>query len=513
MKIRAGIALLLTTIFGFLAVAPAMAEVPLVTWERGRTQECVLAGTAVTDKWVLTLEGEGIEPLEFKYRGLNPAGYAMFAIDVPDDLPVGGYQVFAEGIKTERITVAGISLIEQKTFSVITSTLDLTLIIAIFIFITSTISTIRARKYSRLSFASQQGVPSIKDLPLEQEKRRLPNFINAPYRLRISGLQSLEQSLFRYLVIREGELLFRLSTKLYGYFPMIGFLGGVIAGVEALRNDGIANTGMAIFVAIALLSVFDVYSGLLASLGFWFVQVASGNVSSFRDLLVLVAVAIAWVGPALFGAIYKEFVAREMRKEIAVVLSGIAGGVLFFFGQQLANSLLYTDAGQRKVSILAMAVVGIGVAVKGAADVFLLETLENPTKPIVDERLEMVRVSSPKAAFAVIVSTFIFMYIWTSSAQKALILAALFTLPYILLFVRFNEMSGRKAPLPKRNILIESLVITAITFVIYREISNQPLLLSERGYLFMLLAAIPAGLHAFYSAICSSLEDREIISA
>jgi hypothetical protein len=57
------------------------------------------------------------------------------------------------------------------------------------------------------------------------------------------------------------------------------------------------------------------------------------------------------------------------------------------------------------------------------------------------------------------------------------------------------------------------LVITGITFVIYREISNQPLLLSERGYLFMLLAAIPAGIHAFYSAICSSLEDREIISA
>jgi hypothetical protein len=56
--------------------------------------------------------------------------------------------------------------------------------------------------------------------------------------------------------------------------------------------------------------------------------------------------------------------------------------------------------------------------------------------------------------------------------------------------------------------LAESLVISAIAFVVFRQISTQPLLLDQRADLLLLLAGIAPVLHAIYSAIYSSNEEK-----
>ena len=89
--------------------------------------------------------------------------------------------------------------------------------------------------------------------------------------------------------------------------------------------------------------------------------------------------------------------------------------------------------------------------------------------------------------------------------------AGLFATPYILLLIRFNKFRlGFLSKIP-RNILIESLVITAIGFYIFREISSAPFLVGEKSRQFLILAGLPGIVHAIYSVACDSANRVEIL--
>lgn len=142
-----------------LVVAPATAQafdIPLLTWERGREQQVVLGGGAYANDYVVTLEGNGQEPLTFKASAKNDAGYIVYSLNIPADFATGAYSIVTVGSGSPRTTVAGVSLIEAQTYTVTSNLFDLTLIIAIFVFLTGIVSTIRARKYSFIGFASAQ---------------------------------------------------------------------------------------------------------------------------------------------------------------------------------------------------------------------------------------------------------------------------------------------------------------------------------------------------------------------
>ena len=125
-----------------------------------------------------------------------------------------------------------------------------------------------------------------------------------------------------------------------------------------------------------------------------------------------------------------------------------------------------------------------------------------------DESFLISRVSSPVTAFSVLAMVFAFVYIWTESAGRAFFVALIFALPYFLIFIRFNKLSAIKTERLPRNILLESAVIAGIAFIVFRQISLKPLLLDQRADLLLLLAGVAPVLHAIYSAIYSSNEDK-----
>jgi hypothetical protein len=144
--------------------------------------------------------------------------------------------------------------------------------------------------------------------------------------------------------------------------------------------------------------------------------------------------------------------------------------------------------------------------VRGFADGFVLES-KRPVETR-DESFFVARVSSPITALLVIAITFAFVYIWTESAVNSFFVSVLFALPYFFIFIRFNKISFIKTERLPRNILVESAVIAAVTFVVFRQISMQPLLIDQRANLLLLLAGIAPVIHAIYSAIHSSNEDK-----
>jgi hypothetical protein len=96
MKPLRWVAAILIAIFATPTAAQAF-DIPLLTWERGRVQQVVLGGGAYTANWVVTLEGEGTSPLTFTRSETNEAGYVVYSLNVPSDLPIGAYSVQTSG--------------------------------------------------------------------------------------------------------------------------------------------------------------------------------------------------------------------------------------------------------------------------------------------------------------------------------------------------------------------------------------------------------------------------------
>jgi hypothetical protein len=514
MKSLRWVAALLIALLATPTAAQAF-DIPLLTWERGRVQQVVLGGGAYTDNWVVTLEGEGVAPLTFTRSETNDAGYVVYSLNLPSDLPIGAYSVQTSGENAEKTLVAGVNLVQSQTKTASSNLIDLTIIISIFVFLTTIISTLRSKKYSTLTTQNSQF--SLKNglADYGSEISFAQRLSNAPYRIRINGLSSIRISLLQFLMVREGELLHRTSRQIYGVLPLLGLLAGSIAGIEVNRNSGIANTGIAIFIAVSVLAIFDAFSGLFATLGFWFIQLVTGDVTSVRDLLIMFSVGLTWIGTALFSGLLKENFGKDFSKSpngksmslYGVVASALVGTSVFYLGHALIDGILYIESPNRGVSIVGLIIIALAICGKGFAEI--AKNSANKFDEV--ELFHVARVCSPQTAILLSSIAFGFLYIWTENAEQSLIFSLMFTLPFYLAFISFGEGFALFRRLPARNILLESALIALVAILSYRLLSGRPLLLGDKTQFLLLISAIPGIVHAIYSAMFSESEKKWIM--
>lgn len=506
----------------------ASADVPYLKWERGQVQQVVLAGVAAENNWKIQLQGEGIEPLNFKVSEKAPGGYVVYSVFIPTDTPRGPYLVAAIKPGGSIKIVATILLLGTDVYKVTAVPRDLSFIVGILVFITAVSSTIRAKKYSQMSFRSTQPIPK-QSMHFQFKKDKTPilaRIRNIAYTTRIKSIAGFETSLFKFLLIREGELIHRANKQLYAYLPIVAFLGGFTAANETEKAGGIAQASLAVFIAMAVISIADAFSGVMATLGFWFAQLAFGNISSFRDILLMFAVGIGWIGPIFGFAIFQSTVSRDFSSvnsekptpigSLAVLVAGpVFGTSIFYFGHKLINSVLVAINAKREVSLLALGIIAAALVIRGLADGLIdnekADQAEDDSHVL--ESITIARVSSPQTFFGMAAGIFGFTFLWTTNAQSSAIVAALFSAPFALLLIRFNKLAIPGMGRIPRNVLLEAAVITGIAFFIFRDISSKPMLIDVMSRKFLIQAGCPAIAHAIYSLVCDSSNRVERISA
>ena len=520
------LALALVFIFALAPTAASADEIPFLTWEQGQIQEVVLGGQAATDGWKVQLQGQGITPITFAQSSISSNGFLVYRISLPSDIPIGGYSIVTIDKSNKSKVVGGINVIASTGYKIAKQPLDLPLVIAILIFLTSVITTLRAKIYSKLTFVSTQNAPEESIHFTSHGANFFQRLLGAPYRIRVRAVYGLPDSVLRYLFLREGELLHRASHLLYGLLPIFGFLAGFVASNESQKAGGVAGTGMAIYIAITLISILDPFAGFAATLGFWGTQVAVGNISSLRDILVMIAMGIGWVGTPLIASVLTATIPRDHRQTndrerrfawlvLTLIASSLAGGAIFYFGQKLANSVLIQITPTREVSLLAFSIVVFGLIIRAIFDEIYLhaDVGAHLKMEIHEESFSIARIGSPLLALGVFVTVYGFAYIWTQSTQRSLIVAALFSLPYFILLVRFEKLRSAGLAKARRFILLESVLVALISYMLFRKVSSLPLLGTERAQLFLILATLPGIAHAAYSIVCDSSQRQEIISA
>jgi hypothetical protein len=501
-----------------LGLAPSVAsavDIPILTWERGRVQEVILGDTNTSNDWKLQLVGDNTPPVLFTASSKNEAGYLVYSAQIPDTLPGGAYSLESSGGGLPKTIVAGVNLIAAETYDIRKETRDLTFVVGLFTFIKVTLSSLRSRKYSRLSVVKSQSAFNSESINSSRAQRVISELLN----LRTNLTQGVQPSLFRYLLGEESQLLLKISRPAFYGLPLLAIVLGFFAGTNAEASGGLEKSNLLFFFLITLLGLIDSFSGIFALFTFWVIQFFNGNIANVNQVLVMVAAAIAWIGPALAARVYHDAVVKDFQSEksfgssqgasaIAAVGSAAAATAIFFGGYKLLLSLLGEISDSWEMKPVFIGSVFVIALIKA---LFISRFMQNESAPE-GEKFELVRVVSPQIAMAVFAITFGFAYSWTANASKALITAALFSAPYFILFIRLQAIGTAIFSKLKRNILLESVLAVAASFALYTQIQRLPQLSDQRAEIFLLAAAIPGLIHSIYSSICDSAQREETIN-
>jgi len=493
--------LLLFAVFSltFPSLAQAL-DIPLLTWERGRQQEIVLGGEESRIEWTITLEGQGIEPIAFSKSSPNEAGYFVYVADIPADLPLGAYTLSTEGMGLPKNVVASVNVIDNFFFSITNVPRDLIFVIALFNFAVASFSVLRASKYARLR-------PVRSYLDELQEANLASGVIGRFLRLRTRMTSTLRESIFKYFVNYDQQMLTKINPSLPLLLPIAG-IGLITFTTLQIESYGEISRVPALLLALmSLIGLFDLFSATILAALFWFTQLALGNVTTFRDAMVLISVALMWILPGLLRNVYHQALSSKGKEESSSVQGGgtffavIVAVATFFFANKLVDSVLISVTTNRDVSVILLAIVAVAAVAR-----LLMDSRASESEEGLLEEFKIARVSSPFMAFMIFTVLFGYGYMWSEDSEKSLLFAGLFAFPFLLLAVRFTEILIPKLANMPRSIIIESLAVSAISAALYLPIRNLPLLGDEKSQLFMLLCAIPTLIHSVYSALADHAE-------
>ncbi len=134
---------LLVAIFSALIPSASAADIPLLSWERGKQQNIVLGGPSTGSGWKIFLVAEGQADREFSASAPNGAGYIVYSIGLPRDLPLGGYAVEARAKGAPNSAVAAVNVIERTYYTISSIPTDLRLLFTFYAIIISSFAIIR----------------------------------------------------------------------------------------------------------------------------------------------------------------------------------------------------------------------------------------------------------------------------------------------------------------------------------------------------------------------------------
>lgn len=491
---------LLALLFTF-NVAPAQAfDIPLLTWERGKEQNLVLGGNT-DNEWRIELVDEANESvLEFTASEISANGFVVYSAYIPPDFPIGAYAVKATGLGIPSSIVAGVNIVALSFYEVVQIPFELLWIFLGYIFVTATLGALRLRRYGVISVQGQETFDP--DL--------VPQALSTLYRLRESTTRNIDPSLFQVVLRREGGWLRERSVTLWSTIPLIGLILGFVLGVEILRAGGLGNAPWILLFFGAVISLFDLYSGIMAFAGMVLSHLIFGDVVSLRDVMTLLAVALGWSGAYAIGTTisllqekHVDLSDKESRRIISAILSGAAAAIVFHSSQILILSLVVTVSAPAPVSWFLSALVGVAVVGK----CLLRPALESEARLRGRTEISIGRAISPKTVTFLAAFFAGTLYIWIRDWISAIALGLALTAPYAMLLVRFS--SPRLALLGKlrREPLIEALLVSGVGYLIFYLLEDLPFEVLEQSRLFLILGVIPVLIHALFSMLWD-VQDR-----
>ena len=498
------------------------ADIPLLTWERGKEQNVVLGGGSVNNAWKILLVQNEKEILTFRTSKVNKEGFAVYSISLPDDLPLGSYTIETEGKKSTRSTVAGVNVVKLAYFTIAQIPRALIFLIVFLAFITTTISTLRARRYKSLSFLESLKFRDDQESAINS----IPRFLRGIYRRRRDSLSSITPSLFRFNLESSGQLLHKISPTSWAALPLVAAAFGAFIADQTQTHGGIPNTPLFLLGIASLIGVIDAYSGITLLGSFLFFQVITGSVTSLRDFVAVLALGLGWFAPVLISNLFlivgsRDFEAilkgssRRISQILNLFIAGSLGAAAYVATRVLTDSVAIKVGDNRSgliyLALLLGCTMGLRSYLESVIDKYRQVRPGNQVFEVLNFNLH--RALSPMSLSAIFIFLAFIIYVWTSSLVVSVVSALVITLPFILANARFSKIYVSSLKRIPRNALLESFLVGLITYGVFLYIQTLPYEITQRSRALLLFGSLPALLHAIYSLFHSFAETRDEVSA
>ena len=495
------LALPLVGLFVFFQAPTAIAaDLPVLTWERGKVHNITLGGYAAQN-WQIVLHANNSTDLLFEKSKPNKRGFVVFSKMIPSDFPTGNYFLQASQNASSAKYVAGIHVVELVNYNLVQIPIKLISILLVMIALISMLSTIRMRKYQQIQYLRE-----IRDVDF-------PNIIGRIYRLRSASVESIRKSLFKFLITREGELLHKLSPVTWAISPLIAAALGSYIGASTRLSGGVSHVSVFLFLLTSVIGIFDPYSGFMASAGFAFSQTILGNVSGIRSLMGLFVVGVAWVAPGIISSLLKQMLEKDgyvgkVSKYLPDIFASILGAAVFITAAYLTNSFTNHIGSFGVDQLYIPAVMGVLILIRIKSEKFAFRNIHIGSENYQIRTLTLSRVVSPRTTIFTSLFTFGIVYLWTSEVKFAVIASILLAIPKILLLVRFDRPVIKNLIRIERNIALEIFLLCTIAFGLFMQIQSLPLSVDAQGKEFVLTSAAILIAHGLYSSV-ADIADRK----
>jgi hypothetical protein len=334
---------------------------------------------------------------------------------------------------------------------------------------------------------------------------------------------SLKSSLLRFNLESNGQLLHKLSPSTWAGLPLAAALFGVYVANQTQANGGIPNTPLLILAIAAVIGVLDGFSGISMLVSFTIIEVVTGGVNSLRDFIAILSLGIGWFAPALIAFLYlivgtKDFgshipsMSSGIKRSINLFGSGLIGGIVFMAAQILTESISQRVSPHHSEMIYLSAFIGVLILVRGGVEPRIDKFRANN---LGIQKLEILNFAPSRAiTIEAVASIFAFSacvaYVWTNSPQVSAVFALVVIVPFALLLVRVSKVEIALLKKFPRQVLAESILVSALTFVVFLYIQTLPYEVNQKSQALLLFGFLPTFIHAIYSAIHDLADSREL---
>jgi hypothetical protein len=370
----------------------------------------------------------------------------------------------------------------------------LLIILLTLIVLISTLSLLRMQKYERIEY-------------IRAKPRSTTNPLVLPfYKFRINSIEEINKSLLKFKLIREGELLLKISPALWSLLPWATLIFGGLIGTQGSMIDGVKITPALIYGAVALVGVLDPFSGFMAGIGFSIAEILNGNITSIRAIMALVAITIGWFVPGIISSLYSDAIRKDrypplLKRFVPEAIGSAVGALVFLVAQLLTNSFADHKGPIPINSYLIPLGVGVFTFIRIKFEAFVSKDLHQAGENYQIRVLQLPRVISPRSILFISFYFTAAIYVWTESLQFAGITGVLLTFPLAMLMVRFESPVIPFFAKFERHIAIETAVVALLSYTAFINIKDFPLDVTQKGKMFILSAVIILFIHGFYSSV------------
>jgi hypothetical protein len=504
---------LVTFIFTPLAKA---ADIPLLTWEKGKSQSVVLGGGSIDNNWKVFLKSSNAELIELTPSISNQAGFIVYSLNVPRDISKGAYSVITKGDSSPETLVAAVEIVDMQRYEITRVPGDLLFFLLSLSLLFSALAALRSKRFRVVTFLTSTG-PKERFLAGEPVEGFIEHVhkLNRFEKLRISIYEQLPDSFFKFLLKSDSRGIHLEFPVLWSILPGISIAVSSVFGYFSRNEIDLAITGLtlALLISLTFIGSLDIYSGILGAFAFIAVRLWLLPEFSISSIAFTIVTSLVFFLPALISSYFAALVKNTMVSGFYQVMNGLIFQWVFPLAFLHSSFLI-----QRSLTGSTQSTLGVEASL--AAAIFsgrlIEEFLSNGglkwrkrVRMVEEFEMTLGRLISPSFVISICSLLVVIFYSWTLTFSTAVSLGLIVTSPLFLLIVRPTWQGLKFLNKVKRNYLVEMTAVAVLSIGAFLGVQYLPFVAGTSALQVIFLGLLPASLHALIS-FAADLSERDL---